>query len=146
MAKRGGKNFKNTVVAALDEAQVEMPVLEQILNGIPIAGDDILAELLDATSDRTVEPAVLAVAEIMAAPGAETPEANLSHPLGAAWFGNSITLCLQSSASTPDGLALGTLGLPEPKMRELVGAAGFTRFQRVPGLTHPVNAYYEVRP
>ncbi|MCC6460787.1 MAG: hypothetical protein IT260_09985 [Saprospiraceae bacterium] len=75
MAKRGGKNFKNTVVAALDEAQVEMPVLEQILNGIPIAGDDILAELLDATSDRTVEPAALAVAEIVAAPGAETPEA-----------------------------------------------------------------------
>jgi hypothetical protein len=75
MAKRGGKNFKNTVVAALDEAQVEMPVLEQILNGIPIAGDDILAELLDATSDRTVEPAVLAAAEIVAAPGAETPEA-----------------------------------------------------------------------
>ena len=59
----------------MDEAQVEMPVLEQILNGIPIAGDDILAELLDATSDRTVEPAVLAVAEIVAAPGAETPEA-----------------------------------------------------------------------
>jgi hypothetical protein len=75
MAKRGGKNFKAPVGAVLDEAQVELPVLEQILNGIPIAGDDILAELLDATSDRTVEPAVLAVAEIVAAPGAETPEA-----------------------------------------------------------------------
>ncbi|MBK9338834.1 MAG: hypothetical protein IPM98_20780 [Lewinellaceae bacterium] len=75
MAKRGGKNFKTTVGAVLDEAQVELPVLEQILNGIPIAGDDILAELLDATSDRTVEPAVLAVAEIVSAPGAETPEA-----------------------------------------------------------------------
>ncbi len=50
MAKRGGKNFKTTVGAVLDETQVEMPVLEQILNGIPIAGDDILAELLDATT------------------------------------------------------------------------------------------------
>jgi hypothetical protein len=27
-----------------------------------------------------------------------------------------------------------------------VGATGFTRFQRVPGLKHPFNAYYEVRP
>jgi hypothetical protein len=75
MAKRGGKDFKTTVGAVLAEAQVELPVLEQILNGIPIAGDDILAELLDATSDRTVEPAVLAVAEIVAAPGTELPEA-----------------------------------------------------------------------
>jgi len=43
-------------------------------------------------------------------------------------FADSIMMCLQSSASTPDGLALGTVGLPEPKMRELVGAAGFTKF------------------
>ena len=101
-------------------------------------------DLAAAAIRRAIKPdGVWLIADV---DGAETPEANLSHPLGAAWFGNSITLCLQSSASTPDGLALGTLGLPEPKMRELVGAAGFTRFQRVPGLTHPVNAYYEVRP
>jgi hypothetical protein len=75
MAKRGGKNFKATVGATLDEAQGELPALDQILNGIPIAGDDILADLLDATSDRTVEPAPLAVAEIVPAPGAEAPEA-----------------------------------------------------------------------
>ena len=61
-------------------------------------------------------------------------------------FAASIMMCLQSSASTPDGLGLGTVGLPEPVMRELVSTAGFTQFSRVDGLEHPMNAYYEVRP
>jgi SAM-dependent methyltransferase len=101
-------------------------------------------DLAAAAIRRAIKPdGVWLIADV---DGAETPEANLSRPLGAAQFGNSIMLCLQSGASTPDGLALGTLGLPEPKMRELVRAAGFTRFQRVPGLEHPINAYYEVRP
>ena len=43
-------------------------------------------------------------------------------------------------------MKLGTFGLPEPKMRDLVTAAGFSQFRRVEGLVHPFNAYYEVRP
>jgi 2-polyprenyl-3-methyl-5-hydroxy-6-metoxy-1,4-benzoquinol methylase len=73
-------------------------------------------------------------------------EENLSNPLAPLLYGYSILTCMASSASTPDGLALGTLGLPEPRMRELVMAAGFSQFQRVAGLEHPFNAYYEVRP
>lgn len=75
MAKRNPKTFKSGVAAALDEAAVEAPALDSILNGIPIAGDDILAELLDATSDRTAEPPPLAVADIMPVPNAELPQA-----------------------------------------------------------------------
>jgi 2-polyprenyl-3-methyl-5-hydroxy-6-metoxy-1,4-benzoquinol methylase len=77
--------------------------------------------------------------------GAPTAAENLAHPMAGMLFAASLSCCLQSSASTPDGLGLGTLGLPEPKMRELVTAAGFSRFQRVQGLEHPMNAYYEVR-
>lgn len=77
---------------------------------------------------------------------AHSPVENLGHPMAPALFAGSVMTCLQSAASTPDGLGLGTLGLPEPKMRELVTNAGFTRFARVEGLAHPVNAYYEVRP
>lgn len=77
--------------------------------------------------------------------GAENWEDNLSHPLAAMFYGASIQLCMSSSASTPDGLALGTVGLPEPRMRELVQTAGFSRFERVPGLEHPMNAYYQAR-
>ena len=77
---------------------------------------------------------------------APTPQENLENPMAAMPFGSSILACLQSSASSPDGLALGPTGLPEPAMRALVTKAGFTRFSRVDGLTHPMNAYYEVRP
>lgn len=83
------------------------------------------------------------IVDIDAAP---TPEENLKNPMAAMLFAGSVATCLQSSASTPDGMALGPLGLPEPAMRELVTNAGFTRFSRVNGLEHPVNAYYEVRP
>ena len=77
--------------------------------------------------------------------GAPTAAENIADPMKGMMFAASIATCLQSSASTPDGLALGTLGLPEPEMKKLVTEAGFTRFQRVEGLEHPVNAYYEVR-
>jgi len=38
----------------------------------------------------------------------------------------------------------GTAGLPEPALRQLVGAAGFTRFRRLP--VQSVHALYEARP
>jgi hypothetical protein len=74
MAKRSRKTFKAGIGTALDAAAAETPALDKILNGIPIAGDDILAELLDATSDRTAAPAELAAAEIVPAPGTEASE------------------------------------------------------------------------
>lgn len=70
---------------------------------------------------------------------------NLANPMAPLMYSYSILTCMASSSSTLDGLALGTLGLPEPRMRELAMTAGFSRFQRVPGLEHPFNAYYEVR-
>lgn len=73
-------------------------------------------------------------------------EGNLQNPLGGMMYGFSMLTCMSSSSSTPDGLALGTVGLPEPKMRELVLNAGFSSFERVPGLEHPFNAYYVARP
>ena len=73
-------------------------------------------------------------------------EQNLENPLSAMMYGFSQLTCMSSSSSTEDGLALGTVGLPEPKMRELVLNAGFSSFERVPGLEHPFNAYYVARP
>lgn len=76
---------------------------------------------------------------------AENFEENFRNPLGPMLYGASLMLCMSSSCSTPDGLALGTVGLPEPRMRELVLAAGFGKLERVPGLEHPMNAYYQAR-
>ena len=78
--------------------------------------------------------------------GKGTTEENLANPVATFLYGGSIAICLQSASSTQDGLKLGTFGLPEPKMRDLVAAAGFSQFRRVEGLAHPFNAYYEVRP
>jgi hypothetical protein len=52
---------------------------------------------------------------------------------------------MSSGMSEPDGLGLGTLGLHPGLARELVEQAGFTRFDEV-DFTHPVNAFYLVRP
>ena len=78
--------------------------------------------------------------------GGATFEENLRNPMAGFLYAASIAICLQSSASMPDGAQLGTMGLPEPAMKKLVTEAGFTQFRRVDGLAHPVNAYYEVRP
>lgn len=76
---------------------------------------------------------------------AATLEENLENPLSVLLYGISLGLCLPSSASTQDGLALGAVGLPEPRMRELVEAAGFRTFREVP-LEHPMNAFYVAYP
>ncbi len=43
-----------------------------------------------------------------------------------------------------DGEGLGTMGLPESKIRELCVEAGFGRVRRVP-MDNPFNSLYEIR-
>lgn len=68
------KNFKASVGGLVDNASstsVQLSAVEgKLLEGIPIAGDDLLNDLLASTSDRTVEPAPLALPEANA--GAQT--------------------------------------------------------------------------
>jgi hypothetical protein len=44
-----------------------------------------------------------------------------------------------------DGLGLGTVGLPEGKVREFTAEAGFSTVRRLP-IDHPLNVLYEIRP
>jgi 2-polyprenyl-3-methyl-5-hydroxy-6-metoxy-1,4-benzoquinol methylase len=81
------------------------------------------------------------IADINCAP---TFEENMSNPMAPMLFALSVVSCLSSAMSEPGGAGLGNTGLPEPKMRELVEGAGFTRFRRLE-IPHPVNAFYEAR-
>ncbi len=67
------------------------------------------------------------------------------NPMLAMFYGFSVTSCLQSALSEPDGMGLGTLGLYPDKAREMTAAAGFTRFTEH-DFNDAANLYYEVRP
>jgi SAM-dependent methyltransferase len=73
---------------------------------------------------------------------ADRLEENLG-PMGALFHGWSVFYCLTTSLAQ-GGEGLGTLGMPEPKVRSLCAEAGFGPVRRVP-LDHPVHALYEVR-
>jgi SAM-dependent methyltransferase len=64
-------------------------------------------------------------------------------PLGAMFHGFSVLYCMTTSLAR-GGVGLGTLGLHEPKVRELCAEAGFSLVRRVP-LENPFNNLYEVR-
>lgn len=77
---------------------------------------------------------------------AEDPLENIAKPSGRFGYAASMMVCLQSSTAEPGGWGLGTFGLYEGRLRELVTEAGFTSLERVPGLVHRWNAYWVVRP
>ena len=78
--------------------------------------------------------------------GGATYEENLEkNPMVAMMYGVSLTGCMSSGLSEPGGAGLGTLGLPEPRAREMAAAAGFSRFA-VHDFGNPINLYYEIRP
>ncbi len=65
-------------------------------------------------------------------------------PLGSLFYGCSMLYCMTTSLSG-QGEGLGTVGLPEGKLRELSKEAGFSSVRRVP-LENPFNILYEIQP
>jgi hypothetical protein len=62
--------------------------------------------------------------------------------LGTLFYSVSVLYCMTSSLAH-HGEGLGTVGLPESKMRELSAEAGFSHVRRVP-MENPFNILYEV--
>ena len=73
----------------------------------------------------------------------DKPEDNQG-PIGALLQSCSVLLCLTLSLSA-EGEGLGTLGLHEPKLRELASEAGFSSVRRVE-MDNPFNSLYELTP
>jgi len=65
-------------------------------------------------------------------------------PLAVFKLGASLHFCMTTSLAQ-GGEGLGTVGLPESRVREFCGAAGFASVRRLP-IKHPLNALYEIRP
>jgi SAM-dependent methyltransferase len=64
--------------------------------------------------------------------------------LGAALYSVSVLYCMTTSLAG-HGEGLGTMGLPEPKLRELCAEAGFSDVRRLP-IEDPFNNLYEIKP
>ena len=64
--------------------------------------------------------------------------------IGSLFYGVSVLYCMTTSLAN-HGEGLGTLGLPEPKMRELAAEAGFGEVKRFPTEV-PFKVLYELTP
>jgi 2-polyprenyl-3-methyl-5-hydroxy-6-metoxy-1,4-benzoquinol methylase len=71
--------------------------------------------------------------------------ANRKNPMLAMFLGFSVSSCLSSAMSEPDGAGLGTIGLPPSVAERLVRDAGFRSFE-VRDFDDPANLFYVVRP
>ncbi len=65
-------------------------------------------------------------------------------PIGSLFYGGSVMYCMTTSLAG-HGEGLGTLGLPEPKLRELAAEAGFGTVRLIPTEV-PFKALYEMTP
>lgn len=63
-------------------------------------------------------------------------------PIAALLYGFSVMYCMTTSLAE-GGEGLGTLGLPEPVLRQLAGKAGFTQVRHVE-MDNPFNRLYEL--
>ncbi|MEE3328789.1 MAG: class I SAM-dependent methyltransferase [Myxococcota bacterium] len=72
-------------------------------------------------------------------------EKNMKNPMLAMFYGFSVSACMSSALSEPDGAGLGTLGFNPRVAEDMTRAAGFTRF-KLHDIDDPSNLYYEVRP
>ena len=94
-----------------------------------------------AIKDRLLDDGAWLIKDIKCGP---TFESNARNPLLAMQYGFSVSSCLPSATSTPDGLGLGTMGFHPDRAREIVTAAGFSSFRQLPA-EDPAHFYYEVR-
>ncbi len=73
--------------------------------------------------------------------GFKPPPSNVG-PIATLLYGFSVLYCMTTSLAE-GGEGLGTLGLPEPALRDLAAKAGFAQVRHV-GMDNPFNSLYEL--
>jgi hypothetical protein len=142
-----------TRVAAAGLTNVE--IIDRRAEELPAGGDHALVLTLDCLHDMTrPDAAAAAIRGAIADDGTwlvkeircdDTWAGNRRNPMLAMFLGFSISSCMSSALSEPDGAGLGTIGLPPRALEQLTRDAGFTRF-RLHDFEDPANLYYEIRP
>ena len=122
---------------------------------LPATGDVDLVMTLDCLHDMPrPDLSMAAIRESIATDGVwlvkeirSSPDwqKNRRNPVLAMMFAASVSTCMASAMSTPDGMGLGTLGLDPATLAGMATAAGFTRFVQHE-VDDPTNLYYEIRP
>lgn len=100
------------------------------------------AEVLESIRRAIRDDGTWLIKDIRSQPGFK---ANLANPLLAMMYGFSVSACMSSALSEPDGAGLGTLGFNPEVAKKMTADAGFSRFE-LHDFEDPANLYYEVRP
>ncbi len=147
--ERGRANAKEAGVSNVAFHDVREEPLPQEERYDFVTTFDCLHDMTDPASvmaaiRRAIRPdGTWLIADIKAHPGYEENVAE--NPMAAMMYGVSVMTCMSSALSEPGGAGLGTLGLHAGLMEEMVGAAGFRKFEPV-DFGHPINAFYLARP
>ncbi len=100
-------------------------------------------ETVIASIRRAIKPdGTWLIKDIRSSPDFET---NMKNPMLAMMYGFSVSACMSSALSEPDGMGLGTLGFNPEVARTMTAEGGFTQFKQH-DFGDPGNLYYEVRP
>ena len=148
---------ERAIAAARDRFAGRANVSLHLVGGedLPATGDVDLVMTLDCLHDMPrPDLAMAAIREAIATDGVwlakeirSSPDwqKNRRNPVLAMMFAASVSTCMASAMSTPDGMGLGTLGLDPATLAEMAPAAGFTRFVQHE-VDDPTNLYYDIRP
>ena len=148
---------ERAIAAARDRFAGRSNVSLHLVGGedLPATGDVDLVMTLDCLHDMPrPDLAMAAIREAIATDGVwlakeirSSPDwqKNRRNPVLAMMFAASVSTCMASAMSTPDGMGLGTLGLDPATLAGMATAAGFTRFVQHE-VDDPTNLYYEIRP
>jgi len=123
------------------DAAAGLPERYDVVSTFDVVHDAVDPEaLVRAVRDALAPDGIYVLLEMNSA---DDPEENVG-PVAALMYGVSIVYCMTTSLAH-GGHGLGTLGLPEARVRELCSDSGFGAVERIP-LVDPFNALYAIRP